>query len=76
MTSRQTPTALSDSYGFGWSAGGTWAGHGGAYATNMQVDFQRGLVFIYMVQHSGFPGSGGKAFDAFKTTALQRFGTP
>jgi len=74
MTSRQTPPDLKDSYGFGWSAGEGSAGHGGAYATNMSVDFKRGLVFVYSVQHAGFPGAGGKAQDAFRKAAIALFG--
>ena len=35
MTSRQTPSGLKESYGFGWSANGASFGHGGAYSTNM-----------------------------------------
>jgi len=74
MTSRQTPPEIKDSYGFGWAVGEGWAGHGGAYATNMTVDFKRGLVLAYHVQHAGFPGEGGKAQDAFRKAALEQFG--
>jgi CubicO group peptidase (beta-lactamase class C family) len=74
MTSRQTAPGLPESYGFGWSAGDGWAGHGGAVATNMTIDFAHGLVFIYMVQHNGFPGAGAKAYEAFRKAALEQFG--
>ena len=44
MTSKQTPDALTTSYGFGWRVGKGEFGHGGAYATNMTIDTQRRLV--------------------------------
>jgi CubicO group peptidase (beta-lactamase class C family) len=46
-------------------------GHGGAYATNMNIDVKRGLVTVWMVQHAGFPGDGDKAQGEFKK-ALRR----
>lgn len=46
--------------------GGDWFGHGGAQSTNMTIHAKRGLIFIWMVQHAGFPGDGGKAQDAFR----------
>ena len=48
-------------------------GHGGAYATNMTIDTQHGLVFIWMVQHAGFPGDGAKSRDAFMQAAKGTF---
>lgn len=74
MTSRQTPEALKESYGFGWSVGGGGFGHGGAYSTNMNIDPQRGLITIFMVQHAGFPGDGKDSGGAFKKAAMERFG--
>ena len=74
MTSRQTPDALTTSYGFGWSIGKEGEfGHGGAYATNMTIDTQHRLVFIWMVQHAGFPGDGAKSRDAFMQAAKATF---
>ena len=70
LTSRQTPPELKDSYGFGFGVGNTHFGHGGAYSTNTSADTERGLIFVWLVQHAGFPGEGGKAQDAFKTAAL------
>ena len=32
-------------------------GHGGAYATNMEIDPDKKIVTVFMVQHAGFPGS-------------------
>ncbi len=72
MTSRQTPASLKENYGLGWSAGATF-GHGGALATNMSIDPARGLVFVWLVQHSGFPGEGSKAQGAFKKAAEAQF---
>jgi CubicO group peptidase (beta-lactamase class C family) len=73
MTSKQTGPDLKDSYGLGFATGPDWCGHGGAYATNMTIDRQRGLVLIWMVQHAGFPGNGGQSQEAFKQAALERF---
>ena len=58
MTKRQTPEALKDSYGLGWSVRDDGYGHGGALSTDMRVDAKRGLVMVYLVQHAGFPGDG------------------
>ncbi len=68
MTSKQTG-ALKDNYGFGFSTGGGNFGHGGAEATNMSVDPKSGLVYVWMVQHAGFPGEGGKSQDVFQKIA-------
>ena len=76
MTSKQTGDAVKEGYGFGWSTNGSTFGHGGAYATNMTIDAKRGLITIWMVQHAGFPGDGGKSQDAFQKAALERFGGP
>jgi CubicO group peptidase (beta-lactamase class C family) len=73
MTSRQTPDTLTESYGLGWSTGNGEFGHGGAYATNMTIDSQHRLIFIWMVQHAGFPGDGAKSRDAFMQAAKDAF---
>jgi CubicO group peptidase (beta-lactamase class C family) len=69
MTSRQTAQAIAESYGLGWAVGDGWFGHGGAYATSMTVDVKRGLVRVYLVQHAGFRGDGGKGLAAFEKAA-------
>jgi CubicO group peptidase (beta-lactamase class C family) len=74
MTTRQTPTAVKESYGLGLSVGTGTFGHGGAYSTDMQVDTQRGLVLVWMVQHAGYPGDGGKAKGEFMRAAGAAFG--
>lgn len=74
MTTKQTPEGLKEGYGLGWSTGGTSFGHGGAYATNMSIDAGRGLITVYMIQHAGFPGDGGKAQGAFRHEAEKMFG--
>ena len=73
MTSRQTSEAAKNSYGFGWAVSPDGFGHGGACATDMQIDMKRGLILIWMVQHSGFPNDGGKAKDVFKKAAMELF---
>jgi len=70
MGKRQTPETLKDSYGLGWSSSKDSFGHGGAFATNMTIDTKRGLAYIYLVQHNGFPGDGGKANDVYKNAAI------
>jgi CubicO group peptidase (beta-lactamase class C family) len=69
MVSKQTGDNLKDGYGLGWSVSPTSFGHGGAHATNMNVDTQRGLVTVWMIQHAGFPGNGGQAQGAFQQAA-------
>ncbi len=73
MTSKQTGDALKDSYGLGWSTSGGSFGHGGAYATNMNIDTKRGLITIFLVQHAGFPGDGNHSHGAFKKAAEDRY---
>ncbi len=76
MTSRQTPEALTTSYGFGWMVGDGEFGHGGAYATSMIIDTRRRMVLIWMVQHADFPGDGAKSREAFMQAARAAFGKP
>ena len=74
LTKRQTPTSVNESYGFGLSIGSDWFGHGGAHATNMEIRPAKGIAIVWMVQHAGFPGEGGKAQGVFKNWALEKFG--
>lgn len=74
MTRKQTAEAIKDGYGFGWGTNGKTFGHGGAYATNMEIDTQRGLITVWMVQHAGFPGKGNEALRAFRQAAHSTFG--
>ncbi|MBN9517111.1 beta-lactamase family protein, partial [bacterium] len=73
MTARQTPQELKENWGLGFSLGGNGYGHGGAWATNMWVDPAKGLVYVWLIQHAGFPGEGAKAQDAFRRAADARF---
>ncbi len=74
MTSKQTGDAVTTGYGIGWSTSGMTFGHGGALATNMTIDPQRGLITVFLVQHAGFPGDGGKSHGAFVKAANDTFG--
>lgn len=74
MSSKQTGKDIATNYGLGWAIGGDTFGHGGAYATNMTIDTKRGLVTVFMVQHNGFPGAGGKSQAAFRKAAEEAFG--
>ncbi len=69
LTKRQTPSSIKESYGLGFSVGNNTFGHGGAHATNMEIDTDKGLVLVWMVQHGGFPGDGAKAQGEFKNWA-------
>ena len=74
MTTKQTAATVEHSYGFGLDTGGGNFGHGGAFATNMEINPRRNLITIWMVQHAGFPGDGGKAHGAFKQAADRLYG--
>ena len=74
MTKRQTGEGIPQSYGLGWATGGGTFGHGGAHATNMTIDPKRGLIYVWMVQHAGFPGNGKQSQDAFRRAAEDAFG--
>lgn len=77
MTSKQTPAEVSNGYGCGWAVGPDFAGHGGAHATNMDVNWKQGLVFVWLVQHAGgFPGNGAQAQGVFKKLATEQYGVP
>jgi CubicO group peptidase (beta-lactamase class C family) len=74
LTRRQTPEGLKESYGLGFSVDGGGFGHGGALSTNMHIDAKRGLVTVFLVQHTGFPGDGKNASAAFRKAAEERYG--
>ncbi|MBS0211207.1 MAG: beta-lactamase family protein [Planctomycetes bacterium] len=74
MTRRQTAEGL-NSYGLGWSVNGKNFGHGGAHATNMNVDTDRGLVTVFLIQAAGgFPTNGKECQGAFNRAVIERFG--
>lgn len=73
LSTKQTGD-LKENYGLGFALGPGTFGHGGAYATNMQIDTKRGLITVFMVQHSGFPGNGAQSLAAFRKAAEERFG--
>jgi CubicO group peptidase (beta-lactamase class C family) len=70
MAGKQTGD-IKPSWGLGWSTDGSNFGHGGAHATNMNIDSQRGLITVWMVQHAGYPGDGSKSHGIFKKAAEQ-----
>ncbi|MCY2967887.1 MAG: serine hydrolase [Planctomycetota bacterium] len=73
LTKRQTPPELPESYGLGFSVGGTTFGHGGAYSTNSFADRQQGKIYVWLVQHAGFPGEGDKSQGAFLKVAKDAY---
>jgi CubicO group peptidase (beta-lactamase class C family) len=74
MTTKQTGEEVKENYGLGLSVSDHGFGHGGAFATNMSVDTKRGLITVWMVQHAGYPGDGGKSHGVFVTEAMKAFG--
>jgi CubicO group peptidase (beta-lactamase class C family) len=60
-------------WGLGWWTDGVRYGHGGAHATNHEIDRETGLITIFMVQHAGFPGNGKDAHAAYKAAGKARF---
>jgi len=75
MTRKQTGKAIKEGYGLGWATEGKTFGHGGAYATQMKIDPERGLIMVFLVQHAGFPGrDGDKIFPAVLKAAIERYG--
>jgi hypothetical protein len=39
----------------------------------MNIDPTRGFVTVWLVQHAGYPGEGGKAQGAFRKAAEEQF---
>ena len=74
MSKRQTPESVKENYGLGWAITGETFGHGGAMATNMTIDPKLGLITVFLVQHSGFPGNGKESGSAFRQAAIDTFG--
>ena len=74
LTKRQTPDTVKENYGLGFSVSPEGFGHGGAHATNMEMRPAKNVAVVWMVQHGGFPGEGGKAQGVFKNWALEKFG--
>ncbi len=73
ITRRQTPDTVKESYSLGFSVSPTTFGHGGAYSTNTVAETDTGLIYVWLVQHAGFPGEGGKSQDAFRNAARTAF---
>jgi CubicO group peptidase (beta-lactamase class C family) len=72
MSSRQTPAALKDSYGFGLAVNSPTFGHGGAYGTQVWIDMKRGVALIMMIQRSNFKnGDESPVRLAFQKAALE-----
>lgn len=74
MTRKQTARTIPTTYGLGWRLDGAIFGHSGALQTNMTIDPVRGLVLVFLVQHTGFATSGGQCLAAFTAAARERYG--
>jgi CubicO group peptidase (beta-lactamase class C family) len=66
MTTRQTDPAWAEGYGLGWGTGDGWFGHGGALATNMEIEPGRGLITIRLLQGLAAGEAGAELFTAIK----------
>ena len=44
------------------------------HSTNTQIDTKTGLIYVWLVQHAGFPGEGAKAQETFRRAAMTAFG--
>ena len=73
LTTKQTPPELKDNYGLGFGVGDHNFGHGGAYSTNTNANTKDGVITVWLVQHAGFPGEGGKSQGAFQKAAYDNF---
>jgi len=75
MTSKQTGDSIATGYGVGFSTNGKTCGHGGAYSTNVTIDFEKGLVLVFMVQNAGWRNDDGKRIlPSFMNSAAKSFG--
>jgi hypothetical protein len=75
MTTTQIGDPAKGGYALGWSTHGNGIfGHGGALATNMTIDTNRGLITLFLVQHAGLPKDGDKSHGTFQKAVLERFG--
>ncbi len=77
LQTKQTAEGLT-AYSLGFSLNGTAFGHGGAHATNMSIDPAKGIVTVFMVQHTGGwrTDDGKKILPEFQKTAADRFAKP
>jgi CubicO group peptidase (beta-lactamase class C family) len=53
MTTKETGSAVSQEYGFGWNISGNTVEHAGADNTDMEINLKTGLITVFMVQHDG-----------------------
>lgn len=77
LQTKQTGEGLA-AYSLGFSLNGAAFGHGGAHATNMSIDPAKGIVTVFMVQHTGGwrTDDGKKILPAFQKAAAERFAKP
>jgi hypothetical protein len=67
MSQKQTGETLTERYGLGWSLADGAFGHAGACGTDMTIHSDKGLVSVFLVQHTGFIGVGGECRAAFES---------
>lgn len=77
LQTKQTGEGLA-AYSLGFSLNGTSFGHGGAHATNMNIDPAKGIATVFMVQHTGGwrTDDGKKILSTFQAAAADRFAKP
>ncbi|MGA8731186.1 MAG: glycoside hydrolase family 88 protein, partial [Terracidiphilus sp.] len=72
LTSKETGAKVAKSYGFGWNVGDGYFEHSGAYKTDMEVDLNRGLIIIFLVQRADdwSEQDRKRLMDSFEQAAL------
>jgi CubicO group peptidase (beta-lactamase class C family) len=68
MTRRQTPVSIPENYGLGWHVDEVSCGHSGAF-THLQLYPQRGLILVFLVQHTGNGEAVNKCYAEFRVAA-------
>jgi len=73
LGTKQTGDVAAD-YGLGFETYGWGFRHGGAQGTQMRIDTERGLVMVYLIQHSSFvwDKEARAACDLFVDLSIQR----
>ncbi len=76
MTTKETGPKVTKPYGFGWNVGDGTFEHSGAYKTDMEVDLNRGVIIIFLVQRADewSEEDRKRLMDSFEQVAISNFG--
>lgn len=73
MMAKQAPAREGEnlSYGYGFRTDGQTYGHSGKYGTNLSINTQQGVIYVFMVQNAGWRDAeiGKKISPAFMAAA-------